>query len=102
MLNYNPEIGRFISPDILTILDETKGQINGLNLYMYCNDNPIMYCDPSGYSLESIGNWFKNNWIKLAIGTTILILGAVVTALTAGTGVSFWICIAYFNKICRN
>ena len=46
---YDPETGRFISPDILTILDETKGQINGLNLYMYCNDNPIMYYDPSGH-----------------------------------------------------
>ena len=86
---YDPETGRFISPDVLSILDETKGQINGLNLYMYCNDNPIMYVDPSGYILESIVNWFKNNWIKLAIGTTILILGAVVTALTAGTGVGF-------------
>ena len=44
---YDPETGRFISPDILTILDETKGQINGLNLYMYCYDNPIMYTDDS-------------------------------------------------------
>lgn len=45
---YDPSMGRFISPDVLTILDETKGQINGLNLYMYCNNNPIMYVDPSG------------------------------------------------------
>ena len=47
---YDPETGRFISPDVLSILDETKGQINGLNLYMYCNDNPIMYCDPTGHA----------------------------------------------------
>ena len=46
---YDPETGRFISLDVLSILDETKGQINGLNLYMYCNDNPIMYCDPTGH-----------------------------------------------------
>ena len=45
---YDPKTGRFISPDVLSILDETKGQINGLNLYMYCRDNPIMYVDPSG------------------------------------------------------
>ena len=45
---YDPETGRFISPDVLSILDETKGQINGLNLYMYCYDNPIMYCDQLG------------------------------------------------------
>ncbi len=37
---YDPETGRFISPDTLTILDETRSQINGLNLYMYCGDNP--------------------------------------------------------------
>ena len=47
---YDPETGRFISPDILTILDETKGQINGLNLYMYCRNNPIMYVDHNGRS----------------------------------------------------
>ncbi len=23
-------------------------EINGLNLYMYCKDNPVMYVDPSG------------------------------------------------------
>jgi len=32
---YDPEVGRFISPDIISILDETKGQINGLNLYVF-------------------------------------------------------------------
>ena len=46
---YDPSIGRFISLDVLSILDETKSQINGLNLYMYCNNNPIMYVDPSGH-----------------------------------------------------
>ena len=51
---YDPETGRFISPDVLSILDETKGQINGLNLYMYCNDNPIMFYDPNGNAFLSI------------------------------------------------
>jgi len=46
---YDPEVGRFISPDIISILDETRGQINGLNLYIYCTDNPIMNIDPTGY-----------------------------------------------------
>ncbi len=46
---YDPETGRFISPDVLSILDESKGQINGLNLYMYCADNPVMYIDGTGY-----------------------------------------------------
>lgn len=46
---YDSKLGRFISPDALSILEETKGLINGLNLYMYCADNPVMYVDPSGY-----------------------------------------------------
>lgn len=45
---YSSAMGRFISPDELSILDETKSQINGLNLYMYCGDNPVMNVDPSG------------------------------------------------------
>ena len=45
---YDPKLGRFISPDTLSILDDTMGEINGLNLYMYCKDNPVMYADPSG------------------------------------------------------
>ncbi len=51
---YDPETGRFISPDSLSILDETRHQINGLNLYMYCKDNPIMFVDPSGHSALAI------------------------------------------------
>ena len=45
---YDPRLRRFISPDTLSILDETMSEINGLNLYMYCKDNPVMYVDPSG------------------------------------------------------
>jgi RHS repeat-associated protein len=36
---YDPELGRFISPD--TVLD-------GLNRYAYCGNNPINYVDPTG------------------------------------------------------
>ncbi|MDD7381980.1 MAG: RHS repeat-associated core domain-containing protein, partial [Bacillales bacterium] len=36
---YDPEIGRFISPDSVDYLDPQS--INGLNLYAYANNNPI-------------------------------------------------------------
>ncbi len=53
---YNPEWRRFISPDDTAYLDpETP---NGLNLYCYCGNDPINYCDPSGHlavSLTSLG-----------------------------------------------
>ncbi|MBU5488017.1 RHS repeat-associated core domain-containing protein [Clostridium sp. MSJ-8] len=39
---YNPVIGRFTQEDVY------RG--DGLNLYAYCNNNPIEYCDSSGYA----------------------------------------------------
>ncbi len=43
---YSPEWRRFISPDDTSYLDpETP---NGLNLYAYCNNDPVNYADPSG------------------------------------------------------
>ena len=44
---YDPTIGRFISPDSVDYLDPES--INGLNLYIYCLNNPVMYIDPTGY-----------------------------------------------------
>jgi len=38
---YNPKIGRFLQEDVY------RG--DGLNLYAYCQNNPVMYYDPSGY-----------------------------------------------------
>ncbi len=46
---YSPELCRFISPDSIEYLDPES--INGLNLYCYCMNNPIVYADPSGHSV---------------------------------------------------
>ena len=40
---------RFISPDDTAYLDPES--VNGLNLYCYCNNDPVNYCDPSGHSI---------------------------------------------------
>ena len=39
---YNPVIARFTKEDVY------RG--DGLNLYTYCNNNPVIYYDPSGYN----------------------------------------------------
>ena len=45
---YDPEVGRFINADDIKYLDpETLG---GINLFAYCNNNPVMYVDPMGTS----------------------------------------------------
>ena len=45
---YDPEIGRFMTIDDISYLDPAS--INGLNLYAYCNNDPINYADPTGQS----------------------------------------------------
>ncbi len=41
---YSPAVGRFMQEDAYWG--------DGLNLYAYCNNNPVMYYDPSGYGLQ--------------------------------------------------
>jgi len=89
---YSPEWRRFISPDAAEYIDpETP---NGLNLYLYCNNDPVNYADPSGHSWESfwngVGDWFEDHWEEVAIGTAFIIGGAIVTALTCGAGTTAW------------
>ena len=43
---YDPETGRFLNADDISYIDPET--INGLNLYAYCYNNPIMYHDYSG------------------------------------------------------
>ena len=88
---YDPKTGRFISPDVLSILDETKGQINGLNLYIYCANNPVMNVDPSGYGWKEF--WKGLGLTLLAAATVVAISAAVAVsagaaALLVGAGIN--------------
>ncbi len=75
---YDPQIGRFINADEITILDETQSQIHGLNLYMYCGNNPIMMADPSGRFFISL---FALVCIGVGVGTVV---GAGVSVVSQG------------------
>ena len=62
---YSPELCRFISPDSIEYLDPQS--INGLNLYCYCMNNPIMYSDPSGHFVITA----TMIWAAIGIGAAI-------------------------------
>ncbi|MBR5144315.1 MAG: RHS repeat-associated core domain-containing protein [Clostridia bacterium] len=66
---YNPAWRRFISPDDSAYLDpETP---NGLNLYAYCNNDPVNYVDPSVHLAA---------WVMALIGMGLGIgLGVAIT-----------------------
>ena len=66
--DYNPSLGRFCQPDPLHYID-------GMNLYAYCNNNPLKWLDPWGLDKQD--------------GTDPFIIGPV-TALCGG----FVICVA--------
>ena len=59
---YDLETARFLSQDDVSYLDPEH--INGLNLYAYCWNNPVMYTDSTGTSgfrdfLSRVGNWLR-------------------------------------------
>ena len=49
---YSPKWRRFISPDDTAYLDVES--VNGLNLYCYCNNDPVNFADPSGHALVAL------------------------------------------------
>ena len=54
---YNPSNGRFISRD------SYAGKLNdplSLNLYTYCQNNPLIFTDPSGHFTEAISDTFSS------------------------------------------
>ena len=61
---YDPVTARFLQEDTY------RGNPNdplSLNLYTYCANNPLIYCDPTGHSwLSNIANWANKNIIDPA------------------------------------
>ena len=70
---YDPETGRFLTPDSIEYIDPDT--IGGLNLYAYCNNNPVMFSDPEGHSFILT---------SLAIIGIAALLGAISGAIVNG------------------
>lgn len=80
---YDPELGRFISPDTMEYL--SPNNINGLNLYCYCNNNPINKYDSTGHF---------GIWAIIGIVWAAILLGGgaqlASNALAGETGSDLW------------
>ncbi len=74
---YDPETGRFINADTTSVLEDAMYDINGLNLYVYCDNNPVANRDDDGDA---------SFWKKLAVAVAVVTVVAVVAAATAVTG----------------
>ena len=84
---YNPQWRRFISPDDTAYLDpETP---NGLNLYAYCNNDPVNYVDPSGCTPEWLSNF-------LFVGAGVLLIAGLAIATIATGGAAAGVAGAVF------
>ncbi len=75
---YSPELCRWISPDSIEYLDPEN--INGLNLYCYCANNPIMYVDPNGH----MPKWAQ--WVVGGLAIAGLVVATILTCGAAGAG----------------
>ena len=74
---YDPQLGRFINADDISILSEGKDFFNGLNLYAYCGNNPINNTDESGNA------WWDKFWKGLLNVLSVVVVAAAVIGLTA-------------------
>lgn len=70
---YDPEVGRFISQDDVDYAEPEV--INGLNLYAYCGNNPVMGYDPVGTSNISTVIDIISTLFEIGIGGGLALYG---------------------------
>ena len=85
---YDPVVGRFISQDSFEYADPDT--INGLNLYAYCANNPVMNVDPTGkWSWRGFWNVLAAVAIVAAVtALTVVTAGAATVAIAGAMGAS--------------
>ena len=68
---YDPETCRFINADSLLVAGDDY--IQGVNMFAYCQNNPVVYYDPSGRNQEDGVRLFKSILFPL-VSTAILLI----------------------------
>ena len=79
---YDPETGRFLNADSLSYLGEGS-DLQNYNLYSYCENNPVMYCDPSGHEPE----WWQ--WALFGVGVALVAVAAGMAIVGTGGTAAF-------------
>ena len=77
---YDPDVGRFISMDDIAYLNPEA--INGLNLYAYCGNNPVMHVDENGNAWWEFWNW---DWQTILVGVGLVVTAVAAVALSVAT-----------------
>ena len=69
---YDPETCRFINADSLLVAGDDY--IQGVNMFAYCQNNPVVYSDPSGRNQEDGVRLFKSILFPLVSAAILLIV----------------------------
>ena len=83
---YDPEIGRFINIDDIGVINDYKDVFNGLNLFAYCINNPIMHVDENG---RGFLDWLLGiiSVVVVAAATVLLVAASVATGGLLGVAI---------------
>lgn len=82
---YNPLSLSFLTPDEKEYVDGCS--IPGVDPYCYCCYDPVNFSDATGHIAwsdfwDSVGNWFYEHWVEIAIGAGAIAIGVI----TMGVG----------------
>jgi len=98
---YDPQTGRFISPDSIDNIHPEEP--NSLNLYIYCGNDPINYTDPTGEcflckawkgitkGVTAAAEWVADNAVKVGLtvaSAAMVVGGAAAIVFTGGAALN--------------
>jgi hypothetical protein len=88
---YDPELGRFLSPDPVVQIPEYS---QNFNRYSYVLNNPLNATDPSGFSFISkafskIGSFIMENWRTIVVVVVVAVAAWAASAYLSGLGGMF-------------